>query len=502
MFTKQTTNSKAATIASFRVSHLIATHKKPFKAFLEAADALFDNFKNKSKIISAIQDMQLSVTRLIESISEDVSFQLKNGIENCVFFSLQFDESVDVVDTSQLGVFIRMVFNDCSVKEELLTIIPLKEKTREQDVYSAFKKYIAEHKIPICELASITTDGAPAMVLNYHCIIHQQALCGKVLNMNDVMDFVVKVVNSIRSRPLQRRLFKTLLDEIDAQYGDLLLHTDVRWLSRGKVLQRFRDLLPQIKIFIESRNEHHQQLNDKLWLLELAFLNDLMAKLNELNMELQGTQKDITEIISSVKTFQEKIKLWTRQLQKKDLKHFPSMSEEVEKQKRTEGNLPSFEKYTSHLEIILAEFERRFADFKQLEPVATFISFPFMTVDVGEIAEQIRSVFNLDKADIKNEIITIQNGIQLKYRASDATFWALVSTTKYPEIKKVALCIKSLFGSTYLCESAFSSMKIVKSKYRSTMTDAHLNDCMRLALTKYTPNFNKLADDRQCQASH
>ncbi|MBN3296040.1 GTD2A protein, partial [Amia calva] len=212
----------------------------------------------------------------------------------------------------------------------------------------------------------------------------------------------------------------------------------------------------------------------------------------DVSFQLNNGIKDITEMISSVKTFQEKI----------DLKQFPSMSEEVEKQKQTEGNLPSFEKYTSHLEIILAEFERRFADFKQLEPVATFISFPFMAVDVGEIAEQIRSVFNLDKADIKNEIITIQNYIQLKCRASDATFLALVNTTKYPEIKKVALCIKSLFGSTYLCESAFSSMKIVKSKYRSTMTDAHLNDCMRLALTKYTPNFNKLADDRQCQASH
>ncbi|MBN3305972.1 SCND3 protein, partial [Amia calva] len=124
------------------------------------------------------------------------------------------------------------------------------------------------------------------------------------------------------------------------------------------------------------------------------------------------------------------------------------------------------------------------------------------TIASFRVSHLIETIRRWTRQDIENEIRTIQNDIQLKCRASDATFWALVSTTKYPEIKKVALCIKSLFGSTYLCESAFSSMNIVKSKYRSTMTDAHLNDCMRLVLTKYTTNFNKLADDRQCQASH
>jgi hypothetical protein len=36
-------------------------------------------------------------------------------------------------------------------------------------------------------------------------------------------------------------------------------------------------------------------------------------------------------------------------------------------------------------------------------------------------------------------------------------------------------------------------MKILKSKYRSSLTDKHLNDYMRVAITKYTANYNKLA---------
>lgn len=66
-------------------------------------------------------------------------------------------------------------------------------------------------------------------ILNYHCIIHQQALCGKILNMKEVMDIAMKIVCSVRARSLQRRLFRAHLEEIDAEHTDLLLHTDVRW---------------------------------------------------------------------------------------------------------------------------------------------------------------------------------------------------------------------------------------------------------------------------------
>ncbi|KAJ8005404.1 hypothetical protein DPEC_G00146280 [Dallia pectoralis] len=76
----------------------------------------------------------------------------------------------------------------------------------------------------------------------------KQALAGKVVDFSHVMLLVVKLINSIRAKALQHRLFKALLDELDAAYGDLLLHADVRRLNRGKVLQRFVDLLPEIKL--------------------------------------------------------------------------------------------------------------------------------------------------------------------------------------------------------------------------------------------------------------
>ncbi|CAH2012339.1 unnamed protein product [Acanthoscelides obtectus] len=131
-----------------------------------------------------------------------------------------------------------------------LTIIPLKGQTTGQNLFSSFKNIISSEKIPISKTVALTTDGAPAMVdrvkglvrlcrkddsfpqfVCYHCILHQQALCGHFLNLNKVMKLVVKIVNKIRAQALQR-LFKTLADEVDCQYGELLLHSEVRRLRK------------------------------------------------------------------------------------------------------------------------------------------------------------------------------------------------------------------------------------------------------------------------------
>ena len=46
----------------------------------------------------------------------------------CEYFSLQFDESLDVMDTAQLAVFVRMAFQDFTTKEDFLTLLHLKHR--------------------------------------------------------------------------------------------------------------------------------------------------------------------------------------------------------------------------------------------------------------------------------------------------------------------------------------------------------------------------------------
>ncbi|XP_050509092.1 protein FAM200A-like [Diabrotica virgifera virgifera] len=107
--------------------------------------------------------------------------------------------------------------------------------------------------------------------------------------MDDIMKITTKILNSIRARSLQRRFFKSQLEASDsAEHTALLLHTDVRWLSRGKFLDRFQELLPEIISFLEELGDDTHLLQNEKWLSDLAFLSDLTNHLNVLNLELQA----------------------------------------------------------------------------------------------------------------------------------------------------------------------------------------------------------------------
>lgn len=159
LFKKSCSKSTLATVASLRVCRTFIQHKKHFtdgavfkEAFLAAADSLFQNFRNKAEIVNAIDKMQLSrqtVTRRVETMAIDLRSQLNGDFDNCSWFSLQFDESTDSCDMSQLSVFVRLVFPDGTSKEEFVKILPLKERTRGEDIYNIFESFALYGKLPL-----------------------------------------------------------------------------------------------------------------------------------------------------------------------------------------------------------------------------------------------------------------------------------------------------------------------------------------------------------------
>ena len=62
--------------------------------------------------------------------------------------------------------------------------------------------------------------------------------------------------------------------------------SDVRWLSKGKVLDRFFSLLPH---FLKEKRQNFPELSSATWLLDVAFLSDITGHLNQLNLKLQGS---------------------------------------------------------------------------------------------------------------------------------------------------------------------------------------------------------------------
>ena len=85
-------------------------------------------------------------------------------------------------------------------------------------------------------------------IIHNHCFIHREALVAKTLGteQNSVLDMVVKISIYIKMRPPKRRLFTKLCVSVEAQHYTLIQHTQVQWLSRGKVLSRFYELREEL----------------------------------------------------------------------------------------------------------------------------------------------------------------------------------------------------------------------------------------------------------------
>ena len=185
------------------------------------------------------------------------------------------------------------------------------------------------------------------------------------------MDIIFKIVNSIRGKALQRRLFNLTLEEEKPQ---LVLYTEVRWLSRSKFLQRFRDLLNEIRLFLRERGDDYQSLEDEQWLCDLAFLADFTGTLSEMNLELQGKNKCIAEIISKIFSYRKKLQLMMDDLKDSDFVHFPNIQDHLESYPTT--NLPA-DKYVGEIGVVLKEFETRFVE---LEKISRHCSIPGMSI--------------------------------------------------------------------------------------------------------------------------
>ena len=113
-----------------------------------------------------------------------------------------------------------------------------------------------------------------------HSMIHREALVFKTLptNLHSVMKQVIAVVNFIKNRTLQSRLFTQLCQEMDSKFKCLLFHIEVRWLSRGKVLKCVFQLKAEICSFSDAQKKTSG----------LQFIADLFEKVNVLNSSLQG----------------------------------------------------------------------------------------------------------------------------------------------------------------------------------------------------------------------
>ena len=120
--------------------------------------------------------------------------------------------------------------------------------TTSQEIFEKVEQLLHEYGIDLSKYACLSADGAANSVGKYngvgakiraeitalyqnssfphfHCIIHQQNLCSKVLKLDNVLKLVTKAVNYIRGHALNQRQFNLLLEESANQFTNLPFYT-------------------------------------------------------------------------------------------------------------------------------------------------------------------------------------------------------------------------------------------------------------------------------------
>uniref|UniRef100_A0A3Q2U2G7 HAT C-terminal dimerisation domain-containing protein n=1 Tax=Fundulus heteroclitus TaxID=8078 RepID=A0A3Q2U2G7_FUNHE len=498
----------------------IVRNRKPFTDGEYAKTFMLD-------IIKRIKDMPLLVRtvhdRTIMMANQVEETQVK-VINAALFFSLALDESTDASHLSQFSVIARYPAGD-TLREESLAALPIKGSTRGEDLFKSFMEFAQGKNLPMDKLVSVCTDGFVALlrehenrpILSFHCILHQEALCAQMCDgqLAEVMSLVIRVIHFIVARALNDRQFKTLLDEVGNNYHGLLLHSNVRWLSRGKVLCRFAACLDEIRTFLAMKGIEHPELAETKWLLKFYHLVDMTEHLNQLNVKMQGTGNTVLSLQQAVFAFENKLELFIMDLETGRLLHFEKLRHFKDVCTASEPtqnfDLCQLAGFTSSL---LQSFKTRFGEFREHTRLFKFITHPnessLNTADLTYIPGVSVRDFEAEVADLKasdmwvNKFKSLNEDLERiarqKAELASKHMWAEMKKLQpedqliikswnvlpvtYHTLQRVRIAVLTMFGSMSACEQSFSNLNNIKSNLRSRLTDESLNACMKLNLTK------------------
>ncbi len=121
------------------------------------------------------------------------------------------------------------------IQEEFLFSSPLPTHTTGELIVNKLNEFVRKNDIDWERCCGICSDGAKSMTGHHsglisrikevapramwsHCTIHRQVLAAKKIppDLQSVLDEAVKIVNLIKARPLNARLFHVLCDELGA----------------------------------------------------------------------------------------------------------------------------------------------------------------------------------------------------------------------------------------------------------------------------------------------
>jgi len=501
-----TKTSEKALVASYKVAEVIARKMQPHTAaetlILPACKEIVKSMLGEAaeREISKVPLSNDTIARRIEDMSADIQKQVAEKLNYGAKFALQLDESTDISKKCQLMSYVRFL-NGESLAEQFLACKELPLTSTGSDINNCMTSTLKENGLYWKNCISVCTDGAPAMtgrmkgftsrlkqdfphIVFSHCFLHREALVAKTIpeGLKNVMSSVVEMVNYIKSRALKTRVLKVMCQEAGALHDTLILHTEIRWLSRGKVLSRFYELKNELlQMFAAEKPEFAALISDETWCSKVAYLADIFGHLNILNASMQGKEENILSSSDKLNGFLRKMQLWKSKVEKGELEMFPLT---------VDTDICS-SVVLEHLSVLEDKMKQYFP-----------------SLNVNE-CDWVRNPFAVTTEDTKHlplqeaeELAELQADRTMKLKFREETllqFWILVKR-EFPVLSEHAISVLLPFSTTYLCEQGFSALTYIKNKKRERLLS--VDQELRVCLSAIPPRIEQLCRSKQAHVSH
>jgi len=373
------------------------------------------------------------------------------------------------------------------------------------------EEYLQEQNISLENITAVATDGAAAMVGRYrgfatllrqkvphmvtvHCVLHRTHLVPKRLSgeLHEALMICIRSINKIKAHPLNSPVFAKLCEKNDETANQLLMHIEVRWLSKGDSLQRLVDIFDSTVEFLGEVAPLlcHELKKCKKHLLYLA---DIYSKFNQ--KRLQGRDVTTTEARTIIMGFQVKLGSFKNSLESRDYKYFSNLkhfSTSLMEDHRISDD--DIEIFTNHLGNLQDDFGVRFKDLENM-------TIPEWIITPSDVKFENRSVEPECEHELAELSVDIAAKAAFKSR-SLSDFWHKVNTRdKYPKLAAAAEPFLLAFPSSYMVEAGFSHVNAILSKQCNRLNLEERGDLI-LKLTNIQPDVKALVRAHQAHPSH
>ena len=189
---------------------------------------------------------------------------------------------------------------------------------------------------------------------------------------------------------------------------------------------------------------------------------------------------------NKITAFTKKLNLWKSRIDNNVVDVFPVLCDYIKNKPLIRADL-IFSDIQQHLELLAEHFTKYFLK-------ETFENF-----------DRILNPFLVGKTDLlgreEEELAELSSDRALTMSFNEkalASFWLSVAD-EYPLLSQKAIKMLLPFATTYLCETAFSALTNMKTKYRSRLA---IESDLRVSLTKIVPKIEKLCSEKQPHPSH